>query len=372
METICEFLVLKSLKNILIKSLVYLLRSKKPVASIHPMQFLVVSTTALGDTLWATPAIKALRETHPDSFISILTSSIGKQVLLHNPYIDELLLVKNPALSSLFSLYRRLKNRKFTHVFLLHASQRSVLPFVSLLGNPIIIGTAGINKGLDSLLTEAQPLNLKTHEIERRLKIVACVGAHTSVPEMDLFLQPSEEAEAQKWLDSLLIPSYLPLIALHPGSKDAFRRWPASHFIELGNRLTAHLGCKIFVTGVASERDLVKDIASKIDGAIVTTDLPLRIFAALMKKMRLIVVNDTGPMHIAFAMKTPTIALFVPSDPDRFGPYGVKKVKVIAKSASCTPCLKRKCPASFCFLQIGVQEVYDAALQLFYKDLLLN
>jgi len=359
----------KYLKNVLIKNLVTLFKQKNRIEiDSQEKRFLIVSTTALGDTLWATPAIKALRAAYPHSDISMLVSPIGREVLLNNPYINDLFLVKNPALPSLLSLYGTLKKKTFSHIFIFHTSQRPVLPCTALLGAPVLIGSAGINKGLDALLTECQPRNPQEHEIERRLKMVARVGAHASTVEMDLFLNQDDESLAQEWLHSLAIPSYLPLIALHPGAKDAFRRWPASHFIELGKRLSAHLGCTVFVTGVPSEKELVETIASGIEGAIPVTHLPLRAFAALIKKMRLIVTNDTGPMHVALAMKTPSVLLFSPSNPKRFGPYGVKKATVIAKKASCSPCLTRKCPSSFCLLQIGVQEVYDAALNLFHNS----
>lgn len=357
--------MLKQIKNTLIKTLVSLLRSKKTAREENA--FLIVSTTALGDTLWATPALRALRQTYPNSTIHALVSPTGREVLAHNPYVNELFVVKSPALRSLISLYSHLKKQPYSHIFIFHTSQRPVLPFAAMLGASHIIGSQGINKGLDNLLTSAHPRELKTHEIQRRCNLVAEAGVHCSSYDMDLFLHADDEAKAGAWLESLALPSDAPLIALHPGAKDPFRRWPASHFIALGKRLTAHLGCKLFVTGVPSEQALVEEIASQIEGAIPVTHLSLRPFAALVKKLRLIVTNDTGPMHIALAMKTPIVSLFAPSDPTRFGPYHVKKAAIIKKPATCSPCLMRKCPASFCFLQIGVQEVYHAALELIYN-----
>jgi ADP-heptose:LPS heptosyltransferase len=345
------------IKNALIQSLVALLK-KKPV-STSEKRFLVVSTTALGDTLWATPAIRALRHAFPSSYIGMLVSPIGKEVLAHNPYVDELFVVKSPAIRSLIDLYSKMKEQCFSHVFVFHTSQRPVLPFAALLGAPHIIGTKGINKGLDSLLTKAHPLDAKMHEIERRLQIVAEAGAEASSYDMDLFLHPQDEEQANG-----VLYDNTPVIALHPGAKDPFRRWPASHFIALGKQLRDRLKCRVLITGVPSEKDLVEEIASHIEGAVAVTHLPLRSFAALVKKMRVIVTNDTGPMHVALAMKTPLVCLFAPSDPDRFGPYRVPNATIIAKGATCTPCLQRKCPSSFCFLQIGVSEVYDAALEL--------
>ena len=164
---------------------------------------------------------------------------------------------------------------------------------------------------------------------------------------------------------ALKIPSYLPLIALHPGAKDGFKQWPPSHFIELGNRLTQSLGSSIIVTGAQSEKALVESIASKIEGATAATDLPLLATAALIKRMDLMIANDTGPMHLAFAMRTPTIGLFAHTDPALCGPYFIDAAQTVSRKPTCSPCLKKKCREPFCLLQIGVQEVYDSALKLF-------
>jgi ADP-heptose:LPS heptosyltransferase len=166
----------------------------------------------------------------------------------------------------------------------------------------------------------------------------------------------------------LNIPSHLPLIALHPGAKDRFKQWPPAHFIDLSNRLVRQLGCRIIVTGTPSEKSLVASIASQIEGAAAATDLPLLATAALIKRMQVMIANDTGPMHLAFALKVPTIGLFTPTDPNLCGPYFVKNALSIAKTPTCTPCLRKKCWEPFCLLQIGVQEVYDATLKLFYAS----
>ncbi len=408
------------LKNQLIQTLVHALKPKLVNASVEK-RFLILSTTGLGDTLWATPALRTLRERFPTSYIGILTSPTGKALLQHHRRIDEIFVVKDPVLPSLFSLYRKLKQKKITHVLSFHTSQRAILPLACIIGAQEVIGCYGINKGLDFLLT--QPLDTRgVHEIQRRLAIVAQVGAHTIDSSMELFVSPDDERLASNFLEGLHIPPHLPLVAIHPGAKDGFKQWPPSHFIELGARLVHNLGCKIIVTGTPSEKALVDSISSQIEGAISCTHLPLLATAALIKQMDLMIANDTGPMHLAFAQKTPTIALFTPTDPRLCGPYLVDsalppdhknlyhfdRVKaarlrfpqvgpmfanmdplagtqprepsrgqngkdfrgralVIAKKRTCTPCLGKKCQEPFCLLQIGVQEVYDAAIKLLDK-----
>lgn len=353
-------------KNNLIKCLVSWLKPKTSNQG-DPKRFLILSTTGVGDTLWATPALRALRESFPSSYIGVLTSPLGAQLLKHNRRIDALFPVRNNSLMKLFPLYFKLKTKRITHVLCFHTSQRLILPFASLLGAEHSIGSYGINKGLDSLLTHAID-NLSMHEIQRRLHLVAHVGAHALDPSMELPLGPEDEREADHVLENLRIPSYIPLIGLHPGSKDLFKRWPASHFIELGKRLVAERGCQILVTGSKEEQSLTETVASNIPSAFPVTHLSLLGMGALLKRLSLFVTNDTGPMHLAFAGRIPTLGLFVPTNPALCGPCACPSAALISRKPTCTPCLKKRCQEPFCLLQIGVEEAYRAALKLLHSS----
>ncbi len=353
------------LKNSLLKAFVSCFKSKRKAIQT-PRRFLVVTTTGLGDTLWGTPGIRALRQSFPNAYIAVLTSPIGKELLKNNPAIDELFVFKKPHLFSFFSLYSALRKREISEILLFHASQRLIFPFCALLNPEKFIGTRGLNKGLDFLFTKTLDASA-IHEIERRLKIVKECGAQILDHSLELTLSQEDEKLAEQFLAEKKISSILPLVGLHPGSKDEFKRWPEEHFIEVGNRLVRHLGCQIIVTGNAEEQQLVERIASKIQGArALAGKLSLGSLAALMRRLSVMISNDTGPMHMAFAMKTPTVALFSPTDPKLCGPYFSTNSLVLSKKRTCEPCLRKKCAAPFCLLQISPQEVYDAALKLIY------
>ncbi|MBS0620668.1 MAG: glycosyltransferase family 9 protein [Verrucomicrobia bacterium] len=348
------------MKNTLIRAAVQILRPKEVNRSSQE-RFLILSTTGLGDTLWGTPAIRALRREFPKSHIAILTSPIGKEVLLHNPHVDAFYVAKDPVFLSLASLYNRLRKENFTHIFSFHTSQRPILPLAAILGAQEVVGTAGQNKGLDALLTKALP-NIAQHEITRRLCIV---GGPDGDPEMELFLSIEEEREASAFLEKY---PRRPWIAIHPGAKDLFKQWEPAHFATLCQKLSGKLGGTLFLTGTPQEKKLVDAIAKAAPGTVPITNLPLRKAASLLKQMDLLVSNDTGPMHIGFALKVPTVALFTPTNPALCGPLRVKNAEVIAKPSTCTPCLRKKCQEPFCLLQIGVSEVYDTCLKLYEKS----
>ncbi|HSX13268.1 MAG TPA: glycosyltransferase family 9 protein [Chlamydiales bacterium] len=306
-------------------------------------RILVVSTTALGDTLWATPTLESLRKSFPDAYIGVLTRRIGEEVLKTNPYIDQIFVLKKP----LFSLWRSLYKRHFDTVLILHTSQRIALPLCALIGARRIIGTCGMNKGLDSLLTCAIKPAYE-HEILRRLRMVEKIGGqiHTETlsffPETDSFQLPPG-----KW------------IALHPGSKDGFKRWPARHFVAVGKSLQ-NVGYQILITG--TEKALMEEISREISGSRILPSTGLHHFANQLKQVKFLICNDTGPVHLACALNLPVIAIYGPTDPHLCGPHHAKNATILNAPPTCTPCLKRQCRAPFCLLQISPTQVLEQVL----------
>lgn len=343
-------------KNFLIRLLIALCR---PWVRNHPNErgkerFLIVSTTGLGDTLWATPAIRALRTAYPKAYIALLTSTMGREILQHSPHIDEIFVIKELKTLALFK-------RKIATIFVFHTSQRATLPFCALLGATQIIGTEKINKGLDFLLTDPIPCQ-KIHEIERRMQIVEKAGCTAGSRLMEFFVSKTDHQKA-----ATLIPAGS-VIGLHPGAKDRFKQWAPAHFIALGRKLAKRLGCSIVVTGTPAEKQLVSSIAAAIEGATpIYTGVSIPTLSALIERFSLYITNDTGPLHIACATKTPTIALFTPTDPLLCGPYHAPHVTIVQKAPTCFPCMKKRCQDPFCMLQINPDEVFETAMELLSK-----
>ncbi len=339
-----------SWKNRLILNTVRAFSHLKSSKSQKPERILVISTTALGDTLWATPALSSLKKTFPSTYLAVLTSPIGRDLLQHNPDVDELFLLKEPLLPRFFPLLTQLERKQFDAALIFHASQRLVLPLCALSSIPRIIGTSGINKGLDELLTDASPPCYE-HEIERRFRLVETLGAKRDSPELSYFLQPHER---------LNLPKPHPLVAFHPGSKEAFRRWPPSHFAMVGRALQERFGCDIYLTGSPSERPVLEEIKRLLPSLQIKDNFSsVRHLAAFLNEMDLLLSNDTGPFHLACALRRPVVGIYVSTDPNLCGPYLAKNASVLSRRRTCTPCVKRSCLDPFCFLQIGVKEAID-------------
>ena len=348
-----------SIKNLLIVFFLKVIRKFSPARkeSTDAPHFLVVTTTALGDSLWATPAIRALKTSHPTCFLSVLTSPIGKEVLSDNPYVDKIYVLEKPHISSLLKIFFQLRKKPINKAYIFHTSQRMILPFCYLLQPQEIVGTAGINKGLDTLLNISFKQKPE-HEIQRRLRMVN--APETANPSLELFLTDSDRKNASSYRERKHLSNSPVIIGMHPGAKDKFKQWPPECFIELGNRLKQSLDCSILITGSPHEKELTEQIARKIPGAIALTEkVPLKTLAGLIEKLDLFITNDTGPMHVAFAMQTPTVSLFTVTESKLCGPYLAKKATVIQKHKTCTPCLRKRCMLPFCMLQISPKEVEE-------------
>ena len=346
------------MKNIALRSFVrasnLFFSAKKEKKS--PKNLLIVSTTGLGDSLWGTPAIKALKKSALNPHISLLTSPTGALVFKGNPYVDKLYVLKNTSLKSYIKILKPLRENKIHTAYLFHTSQRLVLPFINLLRPEKIVGTLGINKGLDDLLTH--PVEKEgAHEIERRLHLV---GEEEALPEMEIFLTKKERKQAALFLKDQNIDHSRPLIGIHPGAKNLFKQWSPKHFIALGKRLVFEKKVKILISGDKNEAFLAKAIAKEIPESLsIAGKIPLRLFGALIEKMDHFITGDTGPMHMAFCLKTPTTALFSPTDPNICGPYHIQNAQVIVKEKTCFPCIDKKCNSPFCLQQITPNEVFN-------------
>lgn len=332
-----------------------------------PREIFIVSTTALGDTLWAIPALRAIKETFPNTRITFLTSTIGQQALLHCPYIDELVAIGKPCLLKLFILSWRWRKKTFDTTIYLHASQRAVIALVAFLRSGYRIANANFNKGLDWLFHELVD-DSGAHEIERRLELVSAIGAKAYDVSLELPLNQEDIALAEQFLKTRGFDPLYPLVCLHPGASKTFKQWPPEYFGQIGRMLHEHLGAQVVITGSEEEEDLVALVAGKIPKAIkISGDLPLRSLASVYKNAQMVITNDTGPLHVSIGVGAKVIALFSPTSPKRCGPYLANHCHIIYKRKACTPCLQKACPNPFCMRQIGVDEVFQTALRLYYQ-----
>jgi ADP-heptose:LPS heptosyltransferase len=337
---------------------------KKNLFDAKAPRILIVSTTALGDTLWATPAFAAIKKRYPQSFLALLCQKVGQELVKNQPLIDECYSFEEPLFFSFPSLFFKLRAKKFQAICIFHSSQRLVFPLCVLLGAEKMVGFQGKNKGLDFLFSHVIERQ-KIHEIENRANLLKLFDIRLEKKELDYAVLQEEERDIDLFLKGKGIDAKKPIIILHPGATDSFKRWPENSYIALGQKLLQEIDCHLLISGTGKEKRLIEHISSKIKGSIALfPPLSLRNFAALLKKADLLVTNDTGPMHLSLAVKTKTLALFLPTDPATTGPYHAPHGLAIAEKIPCTPCIQRKCKHPHCWEKIKVDVVFEKAKNL--------
>jgi ADP-heptose:LPS heptosyltransferase len=340
-------------------------RPPLPLADLDPPQVwrvLLVSNTALGDTLFSTPAIRALKEKFPACELEVLAHRVFGALLAHNPHITKIWTYPGRN-RRLVTLARDLSRRAYDLVIILHGNDPEATLLASLTGSPFIIGSARspLSFAYSAAVAPADPYE---HAIERRLNFVRLLSADTADKRMDLFLPPEELDRAATILTENfgMIPPRL--MAFHPTGSDPYKWWLAASFIELGNFLYDSYRAPLLIISGAGDREPAAAIAAQLAGPTLVTGgrYGLLTVAALLSRCRLFIANDSGPLHMGLALGVPTIALLGADDPRRVGPYGVDwGVALHKRQEVCDlePCLLKQCPRNLCMEAIGVAEVVE-------------
>ena len=353
----------KRIKNYFLIKTILFIKKCQNIPKKNNQKILIISMTGLGDSLWATPAIREIKNSSPKSKIFVLTNNTGFEIFQNNPYIEKIILFKKPHFIFFPQILYRLLQLKCFTVLIFHATQRMILVLSTLIKAKEIISIASQNKGLDCLFTKLIK-DKNIHEITKRF-LLASLLKHQKIKKTLNFFPTVEELQYANIFFKKIKYNEKKTIILHPGAQESYKCWPKEYFIELANLLQKH-EYKFIVTGTSKERHLVDFISNKING-VGLININIRKLAALLSKCSILITNDTGPMHLANSLKTPIIALFSPTNPSICGPEIDEWAKVLYKPKTCKKCIKRRCHNPICLKQIKPKDVYSLAINTLKK-----
>ncbi len=331
-------------------------------------RILVISSTAIGDTLLSTPALRSLRQAYPEAHIALLINADYVEMFRNLQRIDELI-PYHGGYRRFLRLTRELRARNFDLACILHGNEPQATPLAYLSGARFIFKLPNTSR-FRFLLTNSSPVlqwDDFPHGIDQRLAVAKLAGGTATDRRMELPITEPERREFAALAAARGISASTPLIALQAGASTRSRRWAPSRHVALARRLLAkHPHLHIVLTGSPRERQLTEAIAADIASPRVWNaagEVPLGLLAALVERCALMVSGDTGPMHLAVAAGTPVVALFAVSDWRRSGPaYDLERHIVIQKWRTCDPCLSKNCPYDepLCMENTSVDEVAAA------------
>ena len=333
-------------RNLILNGISKILRQKK-VADIEIKKIakiIVVRIDRIGDLALTTPLFKNIKKSIPDCRLSVLANKTGCALLYNNPNIDDVI-IYDPK-KFLWSKIRGLLKLRSYHFDL------SIDPYAdyelktalisSLIGAKKRIGYSSSGRQLFFNL-QAPKLRGDQHFIEISLDLLKPLGISANDKNPEIFLTKSE----RQWAKSLLATktnSDKPVIAIHPGAYFPSQRWPPDYYAQFVNLLGHSDEVSFVLLGGSGDLDELDAVQSGIDGSICTfVTSNIRQLAAIISLCQIMLCNNSGPLHVASAVKTPTISFAGPTDIVRWLPVGLNHRIFRVEGLECIGCRQAYC-----------------------------
>ncbi len=354
---------------------------KKKLEKANIKKILFIKSGAIGDVLMTTPLIRGVRRRFPNAEITYFVGEWSKDVLKNNKNVDKVIsfpddIIFKKKLLKLKKLSKKLSKENFDLCFVLDWSYLAGLFGYICAPNAVRIGFARGKEGFAHSI--GIPYGDKKHDSEYYLDMARAISA-TDVDKkdvsMELFLSEPDKKFASNFVKKRKMGGKIigiaPGGASNPGQTVLLKRWPCERYIELCSLILEKTDAKIIFFGSKDDFDAIKAVEKKVK---IKKERERRVFdasgrcsihesAALMKKCKVFVTNDSGAMHIAAAAGVPTISIFGPTNPVKLAPLG-KKHKYLWSKINCVPCYKNgsyaKCRHKKCMYAIKAADVFYA------------
>ena len=343
----------------------FLIKNKKTIKTdLVKDDFKIVcffSNTAIGDTLFNTPVFRAFKENFPNVKTIALLNQNNSDLFKDDKNLDEIT-TYNGKWKYFFKVAKILKSKKIDIVFILHSNEPQATPLAVLSGAKYIFKLHNDKNEFNKFHSNLpKKLEVKDYVVKYRLKYLEFVGIENQNTRMQLFLDKKDYESVDEVLKKDDRTKY---IGFQMGASTVSRQWFLERWVELYNLILQNDNYKIILTGSNKDKILTNAFMKKIKDKNRVLNLAgifnIRQAAALIDRLDILVTPDTGPLHIAAALKTPTIALFAVADPKTSNPDFDEEVhKFVKKDRTCNPCLGKRCKYQKCMLQISAKEIYE-------------
>ncbi len=340
----------------------------------HPPRILAVQIAGIGDLVLATPTLTALRERFPDARIDVLTSPRAVDLLLGHPAVNRILG---------FDIERFRDPRSLKQPGTLRSLRREIIPirenrYDALLSLNNISTTRGaytlgfLFHALNIQMWVGRNTDKRAPYFDRSVKDISAAPVPEAISKLhvagllgaSLTLRPLSLGLNDQ--DINLAKSQLvhegPWAAIQPGANVPLKMWPPERFAEVGRYLQTK-GFSIVILGGPGDAETAQRVSEGLDTPALNLagQLSLRETASVLSLMRIVVTNDTGPMHIAAAVGAPLVAVYGPSNSRRYRPWAPKeRFRLLHHRLPCNPCDFRQCPMeTWCMDLVRVDDVIE-------------
>jgi predicted lipopolysaccharide heptosyltransferase III len=347
-------------------------------------RILLVRLREIGDVVFTTPAVRAVRKHYPDAHISYIVEPHAAPIVRDNPHINEVIVAARVrgvrGLAADLRLGRTLRAKRFDLAIDFHGGPRAAL-LTWLSGARERVGYEVIGRSWMYTRRVQRPRTLRArHSVENQCDLLAAIGIgapdRIAYP-VEMPVDQQAAAEVDERLARAGVGGDERLVVIHVSAGNPFRRWPLAHFIALASTIAREPRTRVVLTSGPSEQDAA---ARVVDGAramlgdtlaeriVSCGEFSLAQLRALVERAALYIGGDSGPLHVAATSRVPIVGLYGPTLPARSAPWRDPSIRVVAvepEPLPCRPCDQRVCaPGDFrCLTSIGAEQVVTAAIK---------
>ena len=353
---------------------------------IHVSRILLVRLRQIGDVIFTTPAVHALRRRFPDTHLTYIVEPAAAPVVIDNPHLNDVIVApRGRGLGGLLAdvrLGRRLRAERYDLAIDFHGGPRaSLLTWLS--GAPARVGYTVAGRSWMYTRAVDRPRALRPrHSVENQWDLLTALDIAAPDPTtspVEMRVDPRVAALVSNRLAEAGVDSTTALVVVHVSAGNPFRRWPIAHFVALVGALADEdPRRRIVITSGPSEHDaahrVIKDARARLgaDAAarvISCGEFSLAELRALVDRAALYIGGDSGPLHVAATSHVPIVGLYGPTLPARSAPWrdpACATASVDAGALPCRPCHQRVCePGDFrCLTSIQPEQVFEAATRV--------
>jgi lipopolysaccharide heptosyltransferase II len=307
-------------------------------------RILFIRIDRVGDMVLSTPAIRALKEGFPSSELTVLAGPAAAPLLEHNPHAGNVIVYdRSRGFRAKAALAKDLRRMRFDLAVDPYDDRELETAWIAgASGAPLRIGypCGGREAFLNRVVKRPHP---NQHMVETVMGVLKPLGIPTSSFRPEIFLTASEVEGARRWLAQEGSGAE-PFVAIHPGAFYETQRWPAEYYAALADRIMETGRFRAILFGGPGDEKIVDRILSLTRTRIircVTADI--RLFAARLSQCRLLVCNNSGPLHVGAALGVPTVSFMGPTERQRWYPRGERHVVLRIDELPCIGCNAGTC-----------------------------
>lgn len=313
------------------------------------MKVLFITLSNIGDAVLTMPALSAILENFKDTQITLLVSPRAADLFKGDPCFENIIVYKkNASLGKKMALIKALRGMEFD---LLVDFKDTMLPFLLYA------------KRKTPAFKKLPPyiMHMKDKHLWKLRQALPQISGPDYRP--NIWIPEGVSTQVEGILKSNHVNIAGLMVAVAPGARSHTKQWARDGFLNVCKRLMEELRAQVILIGDQQDSQICSQIQAQMGSSALNlcckTDL--KQLSALLKRCNLLITNDSAPMHIAWAVGTPVVAIFGPTDPDRYRPTGPKDI-VIRKDMQCSPCRLALCKFNNeCMKAVSADEVFNAA-----------